>query len=64
MPSYTLISIMLVIIASIMGFILVRTKHRQQPKQVKIILFGVYSWGMIFFELGLCALVYYLTLNK
>ena len=35
------------------------TEHRQTP--VKMIFFGLYFWGLVFFQLLIIALVYALT---
>jgi hypothetical protein len=58
--SYAIIGIVLVIISTALSLLILKFKSAEQPKQVKIILFGLYFWGFIFLQLAVCAVVYYL----
>jgi hypothetical protein len=57
--SYAVIGTALVIISTALSLLILKYKASQQPKQVKIILFGLYFWGFIFLQLAVCAVVYY-----
>ncbi|MEQ1546168.1 hypothetical protein [Methyloglobulus sp.] len=57
--SYAIIGTVLVIISSALSLLILRLNAAQQPKQVKIILFGLYFWGFIFLQLAVCAVIYY-----
>ncbi|NOU21687.1 MAG: hypothetical protein HOO93_07810 [Methyloglobulus sp.] len=61
MLSYATTGIALVFIASVISWFIVKRNAAQQPKQVKIILFGLYFWGLIFLQLAICAVAYYLN---
>ena len=61
MLSYAAIGIALVFIASVISWFIVKRNATQQPKQVKIILFGLYFWGFIFLQLAIYAVIYYLN---
>jgi hypothetical protein len=58
--SYAIIGAVLVIISTALSLLILRFNAAQQPKQVRIILFGLYFWGLIFLQLALCSVVYYL----
>ena len=57
--SYATIGLALVILSTALSVLLLKLRSAEQPKQVKIILFGLYFWGFIFLELAVCAVVYY-----
>ena len=57
--SYAAIGAALVIISTALSLFTLKYKAYQQPKQVKIILFGLYFWGFIFLQLAVCAVIYY-----
>ncbi|WP_411727001.1 hypothetical protein [Methyloglobulus sp.] len=58
--SYAAIGIGLVIISTALSLLILKGNAAQQPKQVKIILFGLYFWGFIFLQLAVCAVAYYI----
>ncbi len=58
--SYATIGLALVIISTALSLLLLKLRSAEQPKQVKIILFGLYFWGFIFLQLAVCAAVYYI----
>jgi hypothetical protein len=58
--SYATIGIALVTLSTALSLLTLKFKSAEQPKQVKIILFGLYFWGFIFLQLAVCAVVYYL----
>ena len=47
------------LMASLGGIIIVRRNSPQQPIQVKVVLFGLYFWGLVFFQLVVFGLGYY-----
>lgn len=49
----------LVIISTALSLLVLKLKSAEQPKQVKIILFGLYFWSFIFLQLAVCAIAYY-----
>ncbi|WAK00803.1 hypothetical protein [Methylobacter sp. YRD-M1] len=56
-----IIGAVMVIIAVIGGILFVR-RHTEQPQiQVKMVLFGLYFWGLIFVEIIILALAYALN---
>jgi Na+-driven multidrug efflux pump len=57
--SYAVISIVLVTLSTALSLLILKFKSAEQPKQVKIILFGLYFWGFIFLQLAVCAVIYY-----
>jgi multisubunit Na+/H+ antiporter MnhB subunit len=56
--SYATIGLVLVIISTALSLLILKIKAKEQPKQVKIILFGLYFWGLIFLQLAICAIAY------
>ena len=59
--TYAFIGLALAIIATALSLLIVNIKSAEQPKQVKIILFGLYFWGFLFLLLAICAAAYYLN---
>ena len=57
--SYATLGFALVIISTALSLLVLKLKSAEQPKQVKIILFGLYFWGFIFLELAIYAVIYY-----
>jgi multisubunit Na+/H+ antiporter MnhB subunit len=57
--SYAVIGIVLVTLSTVLSLLILKFKSADQPKQVKIILFGLYFWGFIFLQLAVCAVAYY-----
>jgi hypothetical protein len=57
--TYASIGSALVIISTVLSLLILKFKSAEQPKQVKIILFGLYFWGFIFLQLAVCSVVYY-----
>jgi hypothetical protein len=57
--SYATIGIALILISTALSLLTLKLKSAEQPKQVKIILFGLYFWGFIFLQLAVYAVVYY-----
>ncbi|MEQ1485110.1 hypothetical protein [Methyloglobulus sp.] len=58
--SYAVIGAVLVTLSTALSLLILKFKSTEQPKQVKIILFGLYFWGFIFLQLAVCAVIYYL----
>jgi len=61
--SFTAIGVGIVIISALGGVFFIKRNSPQQPKQVKAVLFGLYFWGLVFLQLLVFGLGYYL-LNK
>jgi hypothetical protein len=57
------IGVGIAVISTLGGLFFVQRNSPQQPKQVKAVLFGLYFWGLIFLQLIVFGLSYYL-LNK
>lgn len=55
-----LAGIIIFLISAIGGWIIVKYYSPQQPRQVKAVLFGLYFWGLVFFQLLIAASAYYL----
>jgi len=49
------------LVATLGGIVMVRRNSSQQPFQVKVVLFGIYFWGLVFFQLVVVGLAYYWT---
>lgn len=54
-----LIGVVIALMAILGGIVMVRRNSSQQPIQVKIVLFGIYFWGLVFFQLVAVGLAYY-----
>jgi hypothetical protein len=54
-----LVGVVIALIATLGGIVMVRRNSPQQPMQVKIVLFGIYFWGLVFFQLVVAGLAYY-----
>jgi hypothetical protein len=52
--------IIIFLIAALGGWIIVKYNSANQPRQVKAVLFGLYFWGLVFFQLLITAGAYYL----
>ncbi len=59
MGIYATIGLALVVISTVISLLILTRNANGQPKQIKIILFGLYFWGLIFLQLAICALIYY-----
>jgi hypothetical protein len=46
---------------SILGSLLFVKRHSAQPRQVKAVFFGFYFWGLIFLQLIILSLAYWLV---
>jgi hypothetical protein len=57
--SYVAIGLVLVTLSTALSLLTLKFKSAEQPKQVKIILFGLYFWGFIFLQLAIYAVVYH-----
>ncbi len=57
--SYAVIGAVIIAIASIGAFFILKSKAADQPKPVKIVFFGLYFWGLVFLQIMLWALAYY-----
>ncbi|MGZ8161698.1 MAG: hypothetical protein ACXWTT_02405 [Methylobacter sp.] len=55
---FATIAIAIVVISIFGGMFAVKHKSSEQPKQVKVILFGLYFWGLVFLQLLIFGLVY------
>ena len=56
-----LVGAVIALIAALGGIIAVRRSSSQQPIQVKAVLFGLYFWALVFFQLIVFGLGYYWT---
>jgi cytochrome c biogenesis protein ResB len=54
-----LIGVVIAMVAIIGGIVIVRRNPSQQPFQVKVVLFGIYFWGLVFSQLLVLGLGYY-----
>jgi len=54
-----LIGVVIGLIATLGGIVIIRRNSCQQPIQVKVVLFGIYFWGLVFFQLLVFSLGYY-----
>jgi hypothetical protein len=54
-----LIGAAVMLVATLGGIVMVRRNSSQQPFQVKVVLFGIYFWGLVFFQLVVFGLGYY-----
>jgi hypothetical protein len=54
-----LIGVAILLVATLGGIVMVRRNSSQQPSQVKVVLFGIYFWGLVFFQLVIFGLGYY-----
>lgn len=61
---YVAVGLAIVAIATLIGLLILKLKAKDQPKQVKIILFGVYFWGLVFLQLLICAVAYELIMPQ
>jgi len=59
MMNIALSGIVIALVAILGGIVMVRRNSSQQPFQVKIVLFGIYFWGLVFFQLVVVGLGYY-----
>ena len=57
--SYATLGLALVFISTVLSLLTLNLKSAEQPRQVKIILFGLYFWGFIFLQLAIYAVAYY-----
>jgi hypothetical protein len=51
-----LTGVAIVLIATLGGVVIVRRNSSQQPTQVKVVLFGLYFWGLVFLQLVIVGL--------
>jgi uncharacterized membrane protein len=56
-----IIGVVMVIVAALGGILFVRRHIEQSQTQVKMVLFGLYFWGIIFAEIIVLALAYALN---
>jgi hypothetical protein len=61
--SFAAIGAGIVIISALGGLFFIKRNSSQQPKPVKAVLFGLYFWGLVFLQLIVFGLGYYL-INK
>jgi hypothetical protein len=54
-----LIGVAILLMATLGGIAMVRRNSPQQPRQVKVVLFGIYFWGLVFFQMVVVGLAYY-----
>jgi membrane protein CcdC involved in cytochrome C biogenesis len=57
--SIALTGVVMVLMATLGGIAIVRHKSSEQPIQVKIVLFGLYFWGLAFLQLVVFGLLFY-----
>lgn len=56
-----LIGGVIALVATLGGIVMVKRNSSQQPFQVKVVLFGIYFWGLVFFQVLVVSLGYYWT---
>lgn len=56
-----IMGVVMVLVASIGGVLFVRRHTEQSQTQVKMVLFGLYFWGIIFAQIIVLALAYALN---
>lgn len=56
-----IIGVGMVVIAAVGGIFFVKRHTEQTQKQVKMVLFGLYFWGLVFAQIIVSALVYALN---
>ena len=61
--NFAAIGVGIVIISALGAVFFIKRNSSQQPKQVKAVLFGLYFWGLVFLQLIVFGLGYYL-INK
>jgi len=49
----------MLLLATLGGVVIVRRNSPAQPVPVKIVLFGVYFWGLVFLQLVVFGLLFY-----
>jgi len=54
-----LTGVVIVLMATLGGIVIVRRNSPEQPIQVKIVLFGLYFWGLAFLQLVVFGLLFY-----
>jgi hypothetical protein len=54
-----LTGVVMVLMATLGGIAIVRRNSSEQPIQVKIVLFGLYFWGLAFLQLVVFGLLFY-----
>lgn len=64
MMTYAYIGSVIFSIATLGGILILKWKSADQPKQVKIVLFGVYFWGFVFLQLLICGIAYALIVPQ
>ena len=57
---FVIIGIGIIIVSALAGIFLARRHTEQHQTPVKMILFGLYFWGLVFLQLLIAALVYML----
>jgi hypothetical protein len=58
--SYFASGSIILVISVCISALLVKRHATEQDKTVKAVLFGLYFWGLVFFQLIICALLYVL----
>jgi hypothetical protein len=53
-----IIGVLIIVIATVGGILVLKRNYIGEPRQVKIVLFGLYFWGLIFLQLIACAIAY------
>lgn len=56
-----IIGVVMVLVAALGGILFVRRHTEQSQTQVKMVLFGLYFWGIIFAQIIILALAYALN---
>jgi hypothetical protein len=54
-----LTGVAIALLATLGGVVMVRRNSPAQPVPVKIVLFGIYFWGLVFLQLVVFGLLYY-----
>ncbi len=59
--NFALTGAVIAVLATLGGVVIVRRNSSEQPIPVKIVLFGVYFWGLVFLQLVVFSLLFYWT---
>ncbi|MBM4208015.1 MAG: hypothetical protein FJ190_08345 [Gammaproteobacteria bacterium] len=62
--AYTAVGVAIIAIATLFSLFLLKRNAKEHPKPVKIILFGVYFWGLVFLQLLIASIVYEFIVPK
>ena len=59
--NFAIIGVVIVIVSALVGIFLTRRHKEEQQTPVKMIIFGLYFWGLVFLQLLIAAFFYVLS---